>query len=722
TLFFLTLSQTTDPMDNFHIPVEYQTYFPYKKGAGRLGYIMTLKNPENDSSIVIKKYSEPFSSEKRARVILRELNLLRTTRHANIVQLLGFYRMLDFNGKYESYYNVTEYCGKSLKVKIEEGLYGIFEMKKWTIELLRAVQYLHSIQVIHGNLNTQKMCIDSCNKLTLTDFGKGDLQEEPLEEYDHQYMPIEQLVGWNDPITESADMWSIAVILCEMFTGYPVFYIGTVKDTLKQQISYCGPVDEEVLNKVTSQDDKNFLIEYSRLYASIFAKDAKNKRMTVFSRLYRHKLARPKLSERDIEVNIDIIEDFAEQTLQLDPTRRMSTMRALSHSFLQIDRYCEIRSMRPLSHSFLQIDRSCEQEAINDEGVVSDELKERVLEEFLKGPIVANRKLEKKSEKDATKNAEQILNLSEEKPSKDSGISANDIVTRLNAISIDTPSRAQGIINEDEEVHYDKSHSFISYEGDKICTEALEDSEIDILDLLDRGNGLIYVDDLNILHLEMKDMQFSYNNNKREVLGEGRFTTIFKGTLSIYYVKKSIAIKTMNIILRPNKHEIKEKNFRRIFKRRPNNKNVVKLFGFFREKLCLHMCMELMDANLAEVKTLIYMEEGSRMTKAQIESFLGCVTVSVVDALSFFRREECTLYDITPFNIMINNRGNVKLHDFDFAKSIQAVTQTSFDISKGGLLRYMAPELLSSEALWSNLDDEYKIMKGKSEVWSLGII
>lgn len=39
--------------------------------------------------------------------------------------------------------------------------------------------------------------------MRFADFGKGDLQEEPLEEYDHQYMPIEQLVGWNDPITES---------------------------------------------------------------------------------------------------------------------------------------------------------------------------------------------------------------------------------------------------------------------------------------------------------------------------------------------------------------------------------------------------------------------------------------------------------------------------------------------------------------------------------------
>lgn len=39
-------------------------------------FIRTLKNPENDSSIVIKKYSEPFSSEKRVSFFLLKLLLM----------------------------------------------------------------------------------------------------------------------------------------------------------------------------------------------------------------------------------------------------------------------------------------------------------------------------------------------------------------------------------------------------------------------------------------------------------------------------------------------------------------------------------------------------------------------------------------------------------------------------------------------------------------------
>ncbi|GMT25158.1 hypothetical protein PFISCL1PPCAC_16455 [Pristionchus fissidentatus] len=147
--------------------------------------------------------------------------------------------------------------------------------------------------------------------------------------------------------------------------------------------------------------------------------------------------------------------------------------------------------------------------------------------------------------------------------------------------------------------------------------------------------------------------------------------------------------------------------------------NVVRLHGFYIDKLSFtcYICMEMMHANLDEVKRVAHNQDipglSESFSKAENESFLGCVTVSIVNALSFLRNVAKVMHrDLKPNNIMVNDKGAVKLCDFGVSKKLQStLSSTRANTAGVGCLCYMAPERFDAV-------DGYG---SKSEVWSFGI-
>ncbi|GMS86676.1 hypothetical protein PENTCL1PPCAC_8851 [Pristionchus entomophagus] len=85
--------------------------------------------------------------------------------------------------------------------------------------------------------------------------------------------------------------------------------------------------------------------------------------------------------------------------------------------------------------------------------------------------------------------------------------------------------------------------------------------------------------------------------------------------------------------------------------------------------------MELMDASLEEVKTVIHNQNGINLGRkfevSEIEKFLGCVAVSVVDGLAFlWDKQPNTNRNIKPSNILINDSGQIKISDCGILESL----------------------------------------------------
>ncbi|GMS86366.1 hypothetical protein PENTCL1PPCAC_8541 [Pristionchus entomophagus] len=321
----------------FHIPIAYSKY---RQDIGRkfscsLGFFKKFDSPDGSRSVVIKIFTSPFQSKDRAQAILRELNLLRTIRHENIILLLECYTVDESLFSMESIYHITEYCGEPLRIHIGQGGYSIELAKKWTRELLRAVQYLHSIDIIHRNLHPDNICIDSANKLIVTGFGNAHINSGQYLTYGtctRPYSPIELLVPWRGGYDVKVDIWSVSAILCELITGRPLFSSeDDANESVKIQMEYCGSIDNAIKNKILS--DRISYMDRQKLYKYIYSSNCQRK--DFISILLSTILPGRGIIEDDIIENEGALRDFIDNTLQFDPVIRMSASQAVIHRFLQ---------------------------------------------------------------------------------------------------------------------------------------------------------------------------------------------------------------------------------------------------------------------------------------------------------------------------------------------------------------------------------------------------
>jgi serine/threonine protein kinase len=95
----------------------------------------------------------------------------------------------------------------------------------------------------------------------------------------------------------------------------------------------------------------------------------------------------------------------------------------------------------------------------------------------------------------------------------------------------------------------------------------------------------------------------------------------------------------------------------------------------------------------------------------QVHKFLGCITVSTVNALSYCHKKNIIHCDVKPTNVLINHNGKIKLTDFDSAIDLDNSDQ--YDRT-GGTMAYWAPDLFAINNEGSRLDP-------RRDIWSLGI-
>ncbi|RXJ87629.1 serine/threonine-protein kinase [Arcobacter sp. CECT 8985] len=175
-----------------------------------------------ESNIVAKIPNSKLKEHKDVSTLLySEYRFLRKLNHPNIVKVLDF----GIDKKSNIPYIILEYIeGKLLKDL------PFFEMsKKFKLDifktLVKTINYLHSNNIIHADINPSNIIINDQNHLTLIDFGisKSIKNEEEIElnysnvkAYNPNYCAPEILE--NELPTIESDYFSIASICFELFT------------------------------------------------------------------------------------------------------------------------------------------------------------------------------------------------------------------------------------------------------------------------------------------------------------------------------------------------------------------------------------------------------------------------------------------------------------------------------------------------------------------------
>lgn len=131
-------------------------------------------------------------------------------------------------------------------------------------------------------------------------------------------------------------------------------------------------------------------------------------------------------------------------------------------------------------------------------------------------------------------------------------------------------------------------------------------------------------------------------------------------------------------------------------------KYIVQCFGCFIFDTEVWICMELMstcfDRLLKQMKTSIP------------ERILGKVTVATVKALSYLKDKHGVIHrDVKPSNILIDERGNIKLCDFGISGRL---VDSKAKTRSAGCAAYMSPERIDPK------QGQYDI---RADVWAIGI-
>ncbi|XP_037935397.1 dual specificity mitogen-activated protein kinase kinase hemipterous-like isoform X2 [Teleopsis dalmanni] len=129
---------------------------------------------------------------------------------------------------------------------------------------------------------------------------------------------------------------------------------------------------------------------------------------------------------------------------------------------------------------------------------------------------------------------------------------------------------------------------------------------------------------------------------------------------------------------------------------------IVKCFGCFVRDPDVWICMELMSMCFDKVLKI--------SKKPVPENILGKVTVATVRALSYLKEKHGVIHrDVKPSNILIDERGNIKLCDFGISGRL---VDSKANTRSAGCAAYMAPERIDP------IKSKYDI---RADVWSLGI-
>jgi serine/threonine-protein kinase len=187
----------------------------YKAEDLKLGRAVALKFLAPDVSL---------SQEHRAR-FAQEARVLAAIDHPNICPV---YEIDEAQGRL--FLAMAFVGGLTLKETIGEGPLALDEAVRITAEAARGIQAAHRAGVIHRDIKSANIMLDSEGRVVVTDFGLARLEDHPGMTQDGMllgtpdYMSPEQFRGMKPD--RRSDIWSLGVVLYEAVSGKLPFRAG----------------------------------------------------------------------------------------------------------------------------------------------------------------------------------------------------------------------------------------------------------------------------------------------------------------------------------------------------------------------------------------------------------------------------------------------------------------------------------------------------------------
>ena len=161
--------------------------------------------------------------------------------HPNIVNIY------DFGSEHDINYIVMEYVvGRTLKEVItDSGALDYQTAVKFAIGIASALKQAHDHAIVHCDVKSQNILIDTKGVAKITDFGIARAFGQPSESEERgvigsvYYLSPEQAAG--KPVTAQSDLYSLGVVLFEMLTGQLPYDGDTPAEVARQHLTSPTP-------------------------------------------------------------------------------------------------------------------------------------------------------------------------------------------------------------------------------------------------------------------------------------------------------------------------------------------------------------------------------------------------------------------------------------------------------------------------------------------------
>ena len=195
-------------------------------GEGSFGRVYKARYKYTGSLVAIKFINKTGQSEDDLESLRREIALLRKVDHPNIM------RIHDVIENGSNFYIVSELArGDLFQVIDDDSVLPESALKEIAAQLVSSVAHLHSLKIIHRDMKPQNILISARGSIKICDFGFARaLSQTTLVLTSIKGTPLymaPELVQ-EQPYNEKIDIWSLGIILYELFHGRPPYYTESI--------------------------------------------------------------------------------------------------------------------------------------------------------------------------------------------------------------------------------------------------------------------------------------------------------------------------------------------------------------------------------------------------------------------------------------------------------------------------------------------------------------